>query len=113
ELLDDGFLVVYRTVDELMSNLREIRFENNSDLEDLLINCDLLIIDDLGAEQITDFTTSEFFNLLNKKLLRKKKMLISTNLNLADIRVTYTERISSRLLGNFKLYKFYTEDIRI
>lgn len=113
ELLDDGYLVVYRTVDELMSNLREIRFNNNSDLEDLLVNCDLLIIDDLGAEQITDFTTSEFFNLLNKKLLKKKKMLISTNLNLFDIRETYTERIASRLLGNFKLYKFYTEDIRI
>ena len=113
ELLDDGFLVVYRTVDELMSNLREIKFESNSELENMLINCDLLIIDDLGAEQITDFSTTEFFNLLNKKLLRKKKMLISTNLSLADIRTTYTERISSRLLGNFKLYKFYTEDIRI
>ncbi|WP_288222401.1 ATP-binding protein [uncultured Clostridium sp.] len=113
ELLDDGYLVIYRTVDELMSNLREIRFDNNFDLEDLLVNCDLLIIDDLGAEQITDFTTSEFFNLLNKKLLKKKKMLISTNLSLFDIRETYTERIASRLLGNFKLYKFYTEDIRI
>ena len=113
ELLDDGFLVVYRTVDELMSNVREIKFESKSELENMLINCDLLIIDDLGAEQITDFSTTEFFNLLNKKLLRKKKMLISTNLSLADIRTTYTERISSRLLGNFKLYKFYTEDIRI
>lgn len=113
ELLDDGFLVIYRTVDELMATLREIKFENNSELENILINCDLLIIDDLGAEQITDFTTTEFFNLLNKKLLRKKKMIISTNLSLSDIRTTYTEKISSRLLGNFKLYKFYTEDIRI
>ena len=113
ELLDNGYLVVYRTVDELMNNLREIKFENNSELENILINCDLLIIDDLGAEQITDFTTTEFFNLLNKKLLKKKKMIISTNLSLPDIRTTYTERISSRLLGNFKLYKFYTEDIRI
>ena len=113
ELLDDGFLVVYRTVDELMNNLKEIRFENNKDLENFLLNCDLLIIDDLGSEQITDFTTTEFFNFLNKKLLRKKKLLISTNLSLADIRVNYSERISSRLLGNFKLYKFYAEDIRI
>ena len=113
ELLDSGYLVVYRTVDELMNNLKEIKFENNFELENLLLNCDLLIIDDLGAEQITDFTTTEFFNLLNKKLLKKKKMLISTNLSLSDIRTTYTERISSRLLGNFKLYKFYTEDIRI
>lgn len=112
ELLDNGHLVVYRTIDELIKNLREIRF-NNHELEDLLINCDFLIIDDLGAEQITDFSTTEFFNLLNKKLLKKKKMLVSTNLSLPDISKTYTERISSRLLGNFKLYKFYSEDIRI
>ncbi|MBU5454289.1 ATP-binding protein [Caproiciproducens sp. MSJ-32] len=113
ELLDNGHLVVYRTIDELIKNLREIIFENNQELEDLLINCDFLIIDDLGAEQITDFSTTEFFNLLNKKLLKKKKMLVSTNLSLSDISKTYTERISSRLLGNFKLYKFYSEDIRI
>jgi len=113
ELLDSGHLVVYRTIDELIKNLREIIFENNQELEDLLINCDFLIIDDLGAEQITDFSTTEFFNLLNKKLLKKKKMLVSTNLSLSDISKTYTERISSRLLGNFKLYKFYSEDIRI
>lgn len=112
-LLDSGYLVVYRTVDELMKNLREIKIENNSALEDLLINCDLLVIDDLGTEQITEFTTTEFFNFLNKKLLKKKKMLISTNLSLKDISVTYTERISSRLIGNFNLYKFYNEDIRI
>ncbi|MBS4804144.1 MAG: ATP-binding protein [Clostridium sp.] len=112
-LLDSGYLVVYRTVDELMKNLREIKLENNSSLEDLLLNCDLLVIDDLGTEQITEFTTTEFFNFLNKKLLKKKKMLISTNLSLKDISVTYTERISSRLIGNFNLYKFYNEDIRI
>ena len=40
-------------------------------------------------------------------------MIISTNLSLSDIVKNYTERISSRLLGNFKLFKFYSEDIRI
>lgn len=113
ELLDNGYLVVYRTIDELIKDLREVRFENNYNLEDLLINCDLLIIDDLGAEQLTEFSATEFFNFLNKKLLRKKKMLVSTNLSLPDISKNYSERISSRLLGNFKLYKFYSEDIRI
>ncbi|WP_156627832.1 DNA replication protein DnaC [Clostridium tertium] len=112
-LLDSGYLVVYRTVDELMKNLREIKLENNSVLEDLLLNCDLLVIDDLGTEQITEFTATEFFNFLNKKLLKKRKMIISTNLSLNEISVTYTERIASRLIGNFKLYKFYNEDIRI
>ena len=113
ELLDRGFLVVYRTCDELIKNLRDIRFENNNTLEDLLINCDLLIIDDLGAEQVTDFAVTELFTFLNKKILKKKKMLISTNLTLPRFSTTYSERISSRLLGNFTLQKIYGEDIRV
>lgn len=113
ELLDNGFLVIYRTADELVRNLREIKFENNSQLEDLLVNCDLLIIDDLGAEQITDFTRTELFNLLNKKLLINKKMIISTNLNISELTTMYVERITSRLFGNFKLFNVYGQDIRI
>lgn len=113
ELLDRGFLVVYRTSDELIRNLKEIRFENNTDIEDLLINCDLLIIDDLGAEQITDFSVTELFTLLNKKILLKKKMIISTNLNIPELTKTYVERITSRLFGNFTLCNIYGEDIRI
>lgn len=113
ELLDRGYLVIYKTSSDLIRDLREISFNNNSFLEDLLINCDLLIIDDLGAEQVTDFSTNELFNLINKKLLNNKKMIISTNLNLPDIEKTYTTRIYSRLVGNFKLLKFYGDDVRI
>ena len=113
KLLDKGYLVIYKTSNDLISDLREIPFNNNYVLEDLLINCDLLIIDDLGAEQVTDFSTNELFNLINKKLLNNKKMIISTNLNLPDIEKTYTTRIYSRLVGNFKLLKFYGDDVRI
>lgn len=113
ELLDMGYLVIYKTSDELIKSLRDIRFNNNIELENLLIDCDLLIIDDLGAEQVTEYTSTELFTLLNKKILKKKKMLISTNLSLPSITKIYSERIASRLLGNFKLYKFYSDDIRV
>lgn len=113
ELLDSGHLVVYKTSDELISDLRDIRFNNNYKLNNLLMNCDLLIIDDLGAEQTNDFAITELFNLLNKKLLQNKKMLISTNLFLPGITQVYSERIYSRLIGEFKLCKFFEEDLRI
>lgn len=112
-LLDTGHLIIYKTSDELINDLRNIRFNNNKHLEELLTTCDLLIIDDLGAEQRNDFSITELFNLLNKRLLHNKKMLISTNLSLADITKLYSERIYSRLIGDFKLCKFYSEDIRI
>lgn len=113
ELLDLGYLVVYKTSEELIRDLRDIKLNNNSSLEELLIDCDLLIIDDLGAESKSDFTLTELFNLINRKLLKNKKMLISTNLSLPSITTVYSERIHSRLLGDFKLFKFYSEDIRI
>ncbi|MCT8977579.1 ATP-binding protein [Clostridium sp. CX1] len=113
EILDRGFLVVYRTADSLIQDLRRVRFDNDTGLEDLLINCDLLIIDDLGSEQITDFSKTELFNLLNRRLLKGNKMLVSTNCNLEEILKLYSERISSRLLGEFTLCKFLGEDIRI
>ena len=113
ELLDKGFLVVYKTSDDLLRALKDIKFNNDTDLENLLINCDLLIIDDLGSEQITDFSSTELFTLINKKILKNKKMIISTNLSLPLISKRYSERISSRIIGEFKLFKFIAEDIRI
>lgn len=112
-ILDKGFLVVYKTSDELIKNLKDIRFNNDSTLESLLLECDLLIIDDLGAEYLNEFTVTELFNLINKRILSGKKMLISTNLTLPGITKQYSERIASRLIGEFKLCKFYSEDIRI
>lgn len=113
ELLDKGYLVVYRTSDDLIRNLKTIKFENDFSLENLILNCDLLIIDDLGTEQISEYSKTELFNFINKKLLKHKKMITSTNLNIRILVENYSERISSRLLGNFTLYKFYGDDIRI
>lgn len=112
-LLSRGFLVIYKTSKELFENLKEIRFENNKDLEELLMDCDLLIIDDLGTEQITDFSKTELFNLLNAKLLNKNKMIISTNYSLEELPNIYSERITSRLFGDFILFKFFGNDIRV
>ena len=112
-ILDMGCLVIYKTSDELINNLRDIRFNNDSALESLILDCDLLIIDDLGAEHLNEFSITELFNIINKRILTNKKMLISTNLTLPSITKQYSERIASRLIGEFKLCKFYSEDIRI
>lgn len=113
ELLDRGHLVIYKTAEELIKSLREIRLENNNDMEELLVSCDLLIIDDLGTEQINNFSKTELFNLLNRRLLKGKKMIVSTNYTLEELSKTYSERITSRLFGNFSLCKFYGDDIRV
>lgn len=115
ELLDKGKVVIYQTASNLMDIIRKSRFEDTSNTNELneLLECDFLIIDDLGTEPVTPYSYSELFNVINTRILNKKKMLISTNFHLNDIIQNYPERITSRILGHFTLFKFFGEDIRI
>lgn len=68
-------------------------------LEDL-IDLDLLIIDDLGAEPIKNKITKEYLLiLLNERLARNKATIVTTNLRPDEIEERYGERISSRLIN--------------
>ncbi|MDR1913289.1 MAG: DNA replication protein DnaC, partial [Clostridiales bacterium] len=73
---------------------------------------DLLIIDDLGSEISTIITNSEFFNILNTRLLDNRSIVISTNLKLEELEKQYSERIISRFIGRFIMLKFIGDDIR-
>lgn len=75
-------------------------------------DCELLILDDLGSEFVTQFTCAELFRIINNRLLNGRKMIISTNLNRNMLANTYTERIASRITGAFGIYEFLGDDIR-
>ncbi|MDD3839440.1 MAG: ATP-binding protein [Clostridia bacterium] len=115
DLLDQGKIVIYQTAFKLFDIIRKFRFSNATgqqfDLASLL-TCDLLIIDDLGTELTNSFTNSELFNIINTRLLDCKNTIISTNLDLNELMSNYSERIISRILGNFQIFKFYGNDIR-
>lgn len=117
DLLDIGKLVIYQTSSNLIEILKEAKFdadnESSRDKINDIYECDLLIIDDLGTEYLTDFSQMELFNIINRRLISQKKMIISTNLSLDNIYNTYPERITSRIFGNFTIFKFYGEDIRV
>lgn len=119
DLLEKGYLVIYKTSEDLFSELHNYYSFKSSDfskkIEDsVLMQCDLLIIDDLGTESPNNFYYSYFFNFLNKKIILGKKILISTNFALKDLQHHYSDRISSRIFGNFSIFNFFVEqDIRI
>lgn len=81
-------------------------------IEDL-DQCDLLIIDDLGTEAITERVKADLFTCLNNRDLLKKATLISTNLTLDELNRRYSERIFSRISSHFTFCKFEGRDIRM
>ena len=116
-LMQKGHSVIYFSASGLMDVISNYSFnhkqrdENEAAYHDIY-ECDLLIIDDLGTESINDFTISQLFTCLNERSLRKKSVIISTNLSLKELRDYYSERIFSRIVGNFLFCKMTGPDIR-
>lgn len=98
ELLDSSHSVIYLTAVELFQCFEQQDF-NKPDTSDTaidssyILDCDLLIIDDLGTEFANSYTSSRLFYCINERILRRKSVVISTNLSLSDIRNMYSERI--------------------
>lgn len=116
-LLQNGYSVIYFSAAGLMDVIAKYSFNRKQDQDfeavyQDIYDCDLLIIDDLGTESINDFTVSQLFTCLNERFLRKKSVVISTNLSLKELRDYYSERIFSRIVGNFLFCKMTGPDIR-
>ena len=118
DLIGQGVQVIYQTASDLIDQVRKSKFDfDNEKAADNylseLANCDLLIIDDLGTELSTQFSNLVIYDILNKRILNNKKMLISTNIDIDEFYKLYSERITSRLFGSFDTYEFLGEDIRL
>lgn len=116
EVTEKGYSVAYETASHLFRTLEENHFRPNEESAEAvkkLERCDLLIIDDLGTELPGNFTVAALYNLLNDRLLARKPMIISTNLNIDELRERYSPQIASRLQGNFQLLPFMGNDIRV
>ncbi len=118
DLLDQGHSVFYVSAIELFKKLEDYRFYRNENTKheefiSYLTKADLLIIDDLGTEVQTQFTSSELFNIINKRHTDRKHTIISTNIPMSEIEKIYSHRLESRFFGNFELIKFIGEDIRL
>ena len=117
ELIQRGFSVVYLTATDMFDVLSESRFGNRDEEEAkdraaYILDCDLLIIDDLGTEMINTFTASQLFYCVNERLNRKNGTIISTNLALNRLQDEFTERVTSRIMSQYKIFPLLGEDLR-
>jgi len=116
-LLEREYSVLYFSASALMDLFSKYTFDYKTRQEMYsaysdIFECDLLIIDDLGTETINNFSLTTLFTCLNERFLNEKSTIISTNLSPKDLSETYTERIYSRLVGNYTFCKLCGPDIR-
>ena len=116
ELLGTAHTILYLTSYELFEILGKSIHEEDSTQptsSEHILNCDLLIIDDLGTELMTSFTMSRLSVCINERFLNRRSTIISTNLGISELSTLYGERNWSRILSSYSLLRFFGEDIRL
>ena len=114
EVSGKGYSVVYDTAGHVFERFEAQKFgrdEADRDVERVL-NCDLLILDDLGTEMTTAFVQSALYQIINGRLLEKRSTIVSTNLMPEALAQRYSAQIASRIEGEYQLLPFVGEDIR-
>lgn len=117
EIIDLGFDVRFIRAEKMFSLYDDYKF-NRGDFEenkrkiDELYGCDLLILDDLGTEFFTQNSLSFLLDVLNERIIKNKKMIITTNLSIEELNSKYTNRFVSQLYNSFYPMKLEGNDLR-
>lgn len=114
----DGHWTVYATTGELLRHYEDLKFGRDEDgscreAARRYEGCELLVMDDLGSEQMVPFVKPALYQLLNQRLLQGKHTVISSNLDMDEVRRRYEGPVASRLEGEFQELPFFGRDIRL
>jgi len=115
---ENGYSVVYDMATSIFAKYKEVEFSRTDDTEEAraeirrCLECDLLILDDLGTEMTNTFTITALYELINTRLVTGKKTIVSSNLTLNELNRRYSEQIMSRLQGEYQVLTFRGDDIR-
>lgn len=114
-VIEKGYGVFYSSAEHLISKLQKEKFgksDGETNYNDAALECDLLILDDLGTEFNTQFSKSIIYDIVNSRILTKKPTIINTNLFMPEIKEMYSPRIASRFIGEYTSLLFDGVDIR-
>jgi DNA replication protein DnaC len=114
-VIKKGYTVLYNTIQNYMVSIDNQRFSNSgNNFLNSMIDCDLLILDDLGAENGSPYANACLYSVIETRLMKNIPTIISTNLSMNEINKDhrYTPRLVSRLGSDYKKCIFYGKDNR-
>ena len=116
-----GFSVVYDTANSIFDTFfKTRRFSLEAEEQRQAqtdtrryLNCDLLILDDLGSEHTMPSTRASLYELVDSRLQTKRHTIISSNLSTREIGEKYGAQLASRVEGLYRELTFYGDDLRL
>lgn len=116
-IIEKGYSGYYANVPDLLRRIRATYSkdadEDESDIIERMINCDLLVLDDLGAEATTGWVRDRLYIIINALYEKNKTLIVTTNCSLDELNKQIGERITSRICELcHELPEFPNEDFR-
>ena len=117
-VIGKGYSVIYDSVQNIINDFEDDKFRSGyarqEPISDKYLDCDLLIIDDLGTEFTTPFSVSCLYNIFTTRRNRGLSTIVSTNLSGEEITKKYDDRIYSRIVGSdYTVLSFVGNDYRL
>ena len=117
EIIRRGFTGLYWNVPELFLELRRLMNDDvdrtEADLFDEAANADLLVLDDLGAERVSDYVVDRLYVLINGRYENDTATIITTNRTVEELRAQIGPRIASRICEMCVQMEFPQGDYRL
>ena len=112
EVSKAGFRVLYGSAQNLLRAVEKEHFSGEDETIESILECDLLVLDDLGTEFESKFNVSQVYNIINSRLNFSRPTIISTNLTISELEARYEQRVVSRLVGEYISLGFIGNDVR-
>lgn len=101
EVQNKGFTTVFTSMPDLLSKIKATFNKDNKESEQQILKaldmCDLLIIDDLGAEKTTDWVEELVFMIIDNRYRKKKPIFVTTNLDPNTLKQKIGSRSADRV----------------
>lgn len=101
EAMRRGYSAHYANFSDLLSRIRDSYHENSKESEGALLalidSVDLLVLDDVGAENTTDWVRDRLYLIINRRYENARPVIITTNCEEAELEARIGPRTASRL----------------
>ena len=117
KMISAKFATTLQILDQIKATWGEVKKTEAEDrgseqqLINDIISVPVLVVDDIGAENVKDWINERFYNILNGRMIEKRITIFTSNYRMEDLKLD--ERIVNRIIKMALPIEFPAESIRV